>query len=116
MFYCCLYVNHQKERLVFSCCTWQQEKTLKRPTCENLESRFLGSSSSCGCFRSSHSNWQAVHYGLPTLKQSLRISAEATAGPMPATPSVSPAPAASSMPSAPCPVIVAGEDPDLNLR
>lgn len=36
--------------------------------------------------------------------------------PMPATPSVSPAPAASLMPSAPCPVIVAGEDPDLNLR
>lgn len=59
---------------------------------------------------------QAVHYGLPTLKQSLRISAEATAVPMPATPSVSPAPAASLMPSAPCPVIVAGEDPDLNLR
>ena len=57
-----------------------------------------------------------VQHGLPTLKQSLRISAEATAGPMPATPSVSPAPAASLMPSAPCPVIVAGEDPDLNLR
>ena len=58
----------------------------------------------------------AVQHGLPPLKQSLRISAEATAGPMPATPSVSPAPAASSMLSAPCPVIVAGEDPDLNLR
>lgn len=58
----------------------------------------------------------AVQHGLPTLKQSLRISAEATAGPIPATPSVSLAPTASLMPSAPSPVIVAGKDPDLNLR
>ena len=36
--------------------------------------------------------------------------------PIPTTPSVSPAPAASLIPYAPCPVIVAGEDPDLNLR
>ncbi len=59
---------------------------------------------------------QAVHYGLPTLKQSLSISAEASAAPIPTPPSVSPAPAASLMPSAPSPVIIAGEDPDLNLR
>jgi len=58
----------------------------------------------------------AVQHGLPSLKQSLRISEEAAAGPMPAAPSVSPTPEVSSMPPVPSPVVVTGEDPDLNLR
>jgi predicted DNA-binding protein len=51
----------------------------------------------------------AVQHGLPSLKQSLRISEEAA-------PSVSPTPEVSSMPPVPSPVVVTGEDPDLNLR
>lgn len=60
---------------------------------------------------------RAVEYGLPSLKQSLRLAAGDGPAAMPPGPEpLAPAPAASSMPSAPCPVIVAGEDPDLNLR